>query len=100
VKRFPPGIVLGNVIISQSLIQYEVGSQPPAGFERKTDVRDTLGQPGSEIRAILAKLRTTPYRQRMQNNTTSFLTKIQQKLPKTKHPGPSSQGVATKGQQG
>jgi len=80
-------IVLGDVIISQALVQYNFGRQYPGGFERKKDVRDTLGRPSPEIRAIQAKLGTNRYKQRIQNNLATFLPEIVQKLPKTKHPG-------------
>ncbi|KIW65333.1 hypothetical protein PV04_07602 [Phialophora macrospora] len=79
--------VLGDVIVSQALIQYDIGRQYPGGFKRKTDIRDTLGRPSPEIRALQAKLRTHRYKQRMQNNITTFLAEIQRELPKTKYPG-------------
>ncbi|KAJ9662200.1 hypothetical protein H2198_001551 [Neophaeococcomyces mojaviensis] len=80
-------IVLGDIIISQALIQYDLGRQYPGGFKRKTDVRDTLGRPSPEIRALQAKLGTRRYREKLQNNIAVFLTEVQQKLPKTKCPG-------------
>jgi len=80
-------IVLGDVIISQALVQYDLGRQYPGGFKRKKDVQDTLGRPSPEIRAVQAKLRTSRYKQKMQNNIATFLQEIQRKLPKTKHPG-------------
>jgi nucleoside phosphorylase len=80
-------IVLGDVIISQALVQYDLGRQYPGGFKRKKDVRDTLGRPSPEIRAVQAKLGTSRYKQRMQNNITTFLQKIQRTLHETKYPG-------------
>jgi nucleoside phosphorylase len=75
-------IVLGDVIISQALILYDLGRQYPGGFKRKTDVRDTLGRPSLEIRAIQAKLGTSRYRQKMQNNITIFLAEYGRSCPK------------------
>ena len=80
-------IVLGDVIVSQALVQYDFGRQYPGGFKRKNDVRDTLGRLSPEIRALQAKLESSRYQQRMQNNIITFLQEIQRKLPKTKHPG-------------
>ena len=80
-------IVLGDVIVSQALIQYDFGRQYPEGFKRKTGVLDTLGRPGPEIRAIQAKLGTNRYKKRMQDQIAVYLPAIQQELTNTKHPG-------------
>ncbi|KIV84987.1 hypothetical protein PV11_00730 [Exophiala sideris] len=80
-------IVLGDVIISQALVQYDFGRQYPGGFKRKTGVRDTLGRLSPEIQGNLAKLETRRYKQRIRNNIATFLQDIQRKLPGTNHPG-------------
>jgi nucleoside phosphorylase len=80
-------IVLGDVIISQAVIQYDLGRQPPGEFKRKTGVQDTLGRPSPVIRAIQAKLRTPRYQQRMQKNVAEFLQGIQRKSSNTEYPG-------------
>ncbi|KEQ82510.1 purine and uridine phosphorylase, partial [Aureobasidium pullulans EXF-150] len=49
-------IILGDVIISNSVIQSDFGSQYPGHFERKSTVKDTLGRPNTDIRALLNKL--------------------------------------------
>ncbi|EXJ69000.1 uncharacterized protein A1O5_07935 [Cladophialophora psammophila CBS 110553] len=79
-------IMLGDVIISQALLQYDFGRRRPRGFV-KEDIRDTLGRPSPEIRAIQAKLRTSRYKQKMQNNMTTFLQEIQRKRPEIKYRG-------------
>ena len=38
-------IFLGEVIISNAMIEYDFGRQYLSGFQRKTDVDDTLGRP-------------------------------------------------------
>ncbi|OGM39418.1 hypothetical protein ABOM_012116 [Aspergillus bombycis] len=56
---FPPSnanIVLGDVIISDSVIQFDFGRQYTDEFKRKSDVKETLGRPNLEIRSILAGL--------------------------------------------
>jgi nucleoside phosphorylase len=50
-------ILLGDVIISQALTQYDFGRQYPEGFKRKTGVQETLSRPNPEVRAIQTKLR-------------------------------------------
>lgn len=80
-------VLLGDVVISKALIQYDFGKQYPQGFKRKTDVLDTLGPPSEQILALLAKLGTRQHMQDMQNDTATFLQAIQQKSSTTKHPG-------------
>ncbi|EQL04248.1 Nucleoside phosphorylase domain protein [Ophiocordyceps sinensis CO18] len=58
---FVPGnkdeIVLGDVIISDGVVQYDLGRRLPTGFVRKDTLLDSLGRPSTEIRALLAKLK-------------------------------------------
>jgi nucleoside phosphorylase len=42
-------IVLGDIIISDSVIQYDFGRQLPDRFWRKSEVKETLGRPNQEI---------------------------------------------------
>lgn len=50
-------ILLGDVIISDGLIQSDLGRKLPEHFVRKDMLLDSLGRPNSEIRALLAKLK-------------------------------------------
>jgi nucleoside phosphorylase len=51
-------IRLCDVVISEGLVQYDLGSQFPNNrFVRKDTPRDNLPRPGPEIRAALAKLK-------------------------------------------
>jgi nucleoside phosphorylase len=80
-------IFLGDVIISQSLIQYDFGRQYPNAFERKNTLEDSLGRPPLEIRSILAKLTTDHHRGRMQDSTNHFFRELQHKLRRATYPG-------------
>jgi len=79
-------ILLGDIIISQALVQYDFGRQYPDTFKRKDTIQDSLCQPGPEIRAIQAKLETNRYRQRMQDKLATFPQAVQQKSPGTMPP--------------
>ncbi|KAL5000016.1 purine and uridine phosphorylase [Aspergillus recurvatus] len=46
-------IFLGDVIIGDSVIEYDFGRQYPGGYQRKTGVKDTLGRPVQEIQTLL-----------------------------------------------
>jgi nucleoside phosphorylase len=50
-------IFLGDVIISDAVVEYDFGRQYRHGFERKTGVKDTHGRPTREIQSLLAGLR-------------------------------------------
>ncbi|KAI2866121.1 hypothetical protein CBS12448_1644 [Aspergillus niger] len=65
-------IFLGDVIISDSVIEYDFGRQYPSGFQRKSNVKDTLGRPGREIRALLNGLRTENARRDLQDQTQDY----------------------------
>ncbi|PYH89317.1 purine and uridine phosphorylase [Aspergillus ellipticus CBS 707.79] len=59
-------IALGDVIISDTVIELDFGGQYPDGFRRTTDVKDTLGRPNREIRALLEGLKTRTARKELQ----------------------------------
>lgn len=80
-------ILLGDVIISKALIQYDFGRQYHQGFKRKTDPQDTFGPATEKILALQAKLEIGQRRRLLQINSTKFLRDIQRKSSETKHPG-------------
>ncbi|KAJ9296192.1 hypothetical protein DTO271G3_5333 [Paecilomyces variotii] len=80
-------IFLGDVIISDSVIEYDFGRQYPSGFRRKTDVKDILGRPNREIRALINSLRGSNGRSELQNRTRQHLHTLQQKETRWNHPG-------------
>lgn len=48
--------ILGDVVISDGLVQYDLGRQFPDQFMRKNTLHDSLSRPNSEIRGFLARL--------------------------------------------
>ncbi|KAG6362371.1 hypothetical protein INS49_010601 [Diaporthe citri] len=50
-------MLLGDVVLSDGIVQYDFGRQVLGHFRRKDTVVDILGRPQFEIRAILAKLK-------------------------------------------
>ncbi|KAG7406534.1 Nephrocystin-3 [Fusarium oxysporum f. sp. rapae] len=51
-------IVLGDVVISDGIVQYDLGRRLPDQFVTKDTLLDALGRPNPEIRGVLAKLKT------------------------------------------
>ncbi|KAJ6178145.1 hypothetical protein N7519_008606 [Penicillium mononematosum] len=82
-------IFLGDVIISDSVIEYDSGRQYLGGLQRRTGVKDTPGRPTQEIRALLNGLRVENTRSELQNQARQYLHIFQQRGAKWCHPGVS-----------
>ena len=72
-------IVLGDVIISNLVVQYDLGKALPDRFVRKDTAHDSLGRPNKIIRNILVKLDTDIDRERIENRAGDFLKALQTK---------------------
>lgn len=59
-------IILGDVIVSEGVIQYDSGLQQPEGYVRRDTLRDALGRADAEIRNLIAKLKTFHDRKKLQ----------------------------------
>lgn len=79
-------IFLGDVIISDSVIEYDFGRQYPGGFQRKTGIKDTLGRPSREIRTLLNGLRTENSRIELHNQGEQYVRVLQQRGAKWSRP--------------
>lgn len=63
-------IVLGDVVISDGLIQYDLGRQFPDKFIRK---HDTIARPNSEILSFLAKMKGRWNMKKLRERTSAHL---------------------------
>ncbi|KAI9155124.1 Kinesin light chain [Paramyrothecium foliicola] len=70
-------IVLGDIIVSNGVVQYDFGRQLPERFVRKDTLLDSLGRPNTEIRAFLGKLEGIRSRQKLNNKIATHLAKLQ-----------------------
>ncbi|KAN0081030.1 hypothetical protein V8E54_004234 [Elaphomyces granulatus] len=74
-------ILLGDVIISEGLVQYDLGRKLPNNiFIRKDTPRDNLPRPGPKIRAVLAKLQTKQGRSWLEDKTLEYLRILRHRL--------------------
>ncbi|KAG9836642.1 purine and uridine phosphorylase, partial [Aureobasidium melanogenum] len=80
-------IILGDVIISDLVVEFDFGRQYPNHFKRKSGPKDTLGRPNTEIRALLNKLETLSVRQRMEETILQNLARLQEKVHTASYPG-------------
>ncbi|KAH8891704.1 purine and uridine phosphorylase [Thozetella sp. PMI_491] len=72
-------ILLGDVIISKSIIQHDFGKRYPDQFRRKTAVKDSLGKANKEILGLLAIFETHLGRERLEDRTSILLREAQSK---------------------
>jgi nucleoside phosphorylase len=70
-------IILGDVIISDSVVEYDFGRQYPDGFRRKGGVKETLGRPNRDIRTFLSGLKTRRMHNQLQDKLLKYLQDIQ-----------------------
>ena len=65
--------VLGDVIVSDGVVQYDLGRRLPEQFVTKDTLQDALGRPNTEIRALLAKLRGLRGRKMLQSKMAGYM---------------------------
>ncbi|KAM4066702.1 phosphorylase superfamily protein [Hirsutella rhossiliensis] len=81
-------IILGDVVISDGVIQYDLGRRLPGRFERKDTLLDSLGRPNIEIRGLLAKLKGLRGRKQLGAAISTYLGVLQNEpLLAAEYPG-------------
>lgn len=73
-------ILLGDVIISDALVQYDFGRQFPDGFRRKETADDNMRKPPDAIRSLLSKLKGRRAYQTLRERTNSHLETLHREL--------------------
>lgn len=83
-------IFLGDIVVADSVIEFDVGQQCPWGFQRQTGVKDVLGRPNRAIRILLNALSTDGNRKLIEKESAGFLKELQSRQsPKWQCPGAS-----------
>ncbi|KAL2855690.1 purine and uridine phosphorylase [Aspergillus pseudodeflectus] len=75
-KKPKTEILLGDVIISRAVMQYDFGRQFSDKFRRKIDIENSLGRPNARIASLLAKLETQVHRRKLQEKISQHLSGI------------------------
>ncbi|EWZ30420.1 hypothetical protein FOZG_15909 [Fusarium oxysporum Fo47] len=70
-------IILGDVVISNGVIQYDFGRQLPERFARKDTLLEVPGRPNTEIRGVLAKLEGLRHRRQLNAKIEGYLAVLQ-----------------------
>jgi nucleoside phosphorylase len=65
--------VLGDVIVSDGVVQYDLGRRLPEQFVPKDTLLDALGRPNAEIRALFAKLKGLRGRKILQGRMAGYM---------------------------
>ncbi|KAK4867782.1 hypothetical protein LT330_006665 [Penicillium expansum] len=77
---YPEGdeeLLLGDVVLSKCVVQYDLGRQYPDEFVMRDMVEDSLGRAPKNVRNLLAIFETNLGRDRLEQKTAIHLQKIQ-----------------------
>ncbi|KAF4447039.1 hypothetical protein FALBO_16995, partial [Fusarium albosuccineum] len=66
-------IILGDVVVSDGVIQYDFGRRLPTGFSIKDGPLDSLGRLSPEIRGVLMKLKTFQSQEQLRGRMAGYL---------------------------
>lgn len=70
-------MLLGDVVISKTVIQYSLGRQYPSAFVAKDTVNDNMGHPSKAIRTLITSFETERGRRRLRQKTGQYLKDLQ-----------------------
>ncbi|KAE8136488.1 hypothetical protein BDV38DRAFT_272074 [Aspergillus pseudotamarii] len=81
-------IVLGDVVISQSIVELDRGRRYPNGFKRKDTILDSHGRPNEDILGLLQRWNATFHLKNLQKKTTENLKALlQHPYAEARYPG-------------
>ncbi|GLA60118.1 hypothetical protein AtubIFM54640_011549 [Aspergillus tubingensis] len=72
--------LLGDVVVSDGIIQHDFGRRIPGAFLPKASIADGLGRPSVTIRGFLSKIKTIMVQQRVSNKAKEYMGVITQTL--------------------
>ncbi|KAF6803471.1 phosphorylase superfamily protein [Colletotrichum sojae] len=70
-------MILSGVVISKTVVQYDLGKQYPGGFVRKDTLEDNLGRAAKDVRNLVAIFETEHGQDRLQSGAARVLVLIQ-----------------------
>jgi nucleoside phosphorylase len=69
-------MLLGDVVISTAVIQFDFGRQYPNSFKPKDTLESNLGRPNPEIRSFLETIQSIYGKKKLQTNSLTSLTAL------------------------
>ncbi|UPK98029.1 hypothetical protein LCI18_008964 [Fusarium solani-melongenae] len=70
-------LFLGDVVISNTIVQYDLGRRFPTKFKTKDTLSESLGRPARHVRNLIARLETRRGLQRLEQQAAINLEKLQ-----------------------
>ncbi|KAM6532490.1 hypothetical protein FSOLCH5_001913 [Fusarium solani] len=70
-------LVLGDVVISNTVVQYDLGGRYPTEFETKNTLNDSLGRPALHIQNLVVTFKTNRGLQLLEGRAASHLETLQ-----------------------
>jgi nucleoside phosphorylase/tetratricopeptide (TPR) repeat protein len=84
-------ILLGDVVISNSLVQYDFGREYSDGFERKKGAKDNMAELSGEVAGIITMVeKTRLMAASLRQKTVSCLEDLQEREPGYRLPDPAT----------
>jgi nucleoside phosphorylase len=77
---FPSGhteVILGDVVISDKVVEYGSGRQYPDGFQERGVTKETLGRSNRDLRTFLSGLKTHKKQHQLQDELLIYLQYLQ-----------------------
>lgn len=78
-------LLLGDVVISETVVQYDLGSQFAAAFKEKDTLEDRHGRPNRNIRNFTTNIKTEIGYERLEQKVALYLQQIQNRTSETKY---------------
>ncbi|KAM0267118.1 hypothetical protein ACHAQH_010123, partial [Verticillium albo-atrum] len=73
-------VLLGDVVISKSIVQHDFGRQNTDGFATKDRIEDVLGPPARHVQTLVTYLETVVGRSRLQGGANVVLQALQKNV--------------------
>ncbi|EAU29574.1 predicted protein [Aspergillus terreus NIH2624] len=92
-------LLLGDVVISRHIVQYDLGRRYPDQFHKRDTAEDGPSRAPKNIHTLLTMIETTAGRERLEQNTAFYLQQIQRsaalkpRAPKYQYPGSSQDNL-------
>lgn len=87
--------LLGDVIVSKTVIQYDYGRLYPGSFQVTNIVEDSLGRANKDVRGLVTSFETELGRERLQEKAATYLLQLQDTAARKRrradyrYPGPT-----------
>lgn len=79
-------LLLGDVVISKSLVQYDNGKQYDGAFEIRKGIEDSFGRPTKRVRSLVATLEVDNWSEQLETQAAGFLEQLQAQASSRQRP--------------